>query len=306
MSIKGISIINVPMVLMALFLILSGCSIFTGDEKIISDLESTNAINKISIEPLVSNPPSDNELEGMIKEANTVMEEVLGILEKGKCYNYLTNDINENAETLETWIKKTKPSHNKIGLLLRSHPNIFCISLIIQNYPIKENAVRIRKNFKQFNMMWVVPSNSSDCLIIAFPTESLVSFYGSVTASENDSSLNVYIENIAKYYPYLIKTGQYPNFTEKIKIEPNDKSLMKTIIESYSLSKLDGEGSKGLLLTFTKKVRHRGRRFWADGIRIYATYNYDASFDRDPQPKCPQDYYGNAYCVCATFPLQED
>lgn len=95
MSIKGISIITVPIAFAALLLILSGCSTLTGGGKIISDLETTNAINeKISIEPRVSNPPSDNELEAMIKEANTVMEEVLGILEKAKCYNYLTNDIN--------------------------------------------------------------------------------------------------------------------------------------------------------------------------------------------------------------------
>lgn len=293
------------MLIVGLPLMLTDCFTLRGVEKIKSKIAtSIEGDEKACIAPDVTNPPPDDQLLDMMKEAEIVMEETLDILEKGKCYNALTNEINENKEALNLWLEKTRPTQEKIGSLLKGHPNIFCLSLCIRNWPFKEMQRYIPKNFKQFNIMWIVPSGSSSCLVIAFPTDSCVSFYGATTISENENSYDVIIENIPKYYSLRIKRGEYPNFTtEEIKGEPNDKPLLETIIEYHCPQRYEGKESKGLLISFTKKVKHKGRRFWADGIRVYSTYNYDASKEERPQLECPNNVYDKPIGTCLTFPL---
>ncbi len=301
MSQRGFSIPILQIIISALLLISLGCSIKRGVESISDYQDLQVSDTKIFKGPGITNPPSDIQLKDMMNEAIKVMREVLTILEEGKCYDTFNSNINNDKGALEKWLEKTKPSQEKIGMLLREHPTIFCLSLMVRSGPFKEEAKRIKKGFEQFNIMWSVKLGEDNCLVIVFPTNSFVSWYGATTTSEKDYSLNIYLENIPKYYSFRIKIGQYPNFTEEDKMELNDLSLMETIIESHNPSRFEGEGSKGLLISFTKKVQHNGRKFWADGIRIYSPYNYDASLDKNPIAECPKDFYGKPYCICSTF-----
>lgn len=235
-------------------------------------------------------------------EAEKVMNGVLETLEKRECYRFLNDDVNENKDAFDQWIEKTKESQEKIGVLLKSNPNIFCVSLEVSNYPLKEMPRYIPKNYKRFNLMWLFSPENNSCLVIAFSKDSLVSFYGAMTFSEKKDYINVLIENIYEYFP----TFQYPNLVDEVKREPNKKSLLETIMDYHNPSGYSGKGSKGLLISFTKKVKHKSRNYWADAIRVYSTYNYDNSLDESREPECPRDFYGKENCLCATISLPEE
>lgn len=243
------------------------------------------------------NSPSKAQLTYMETEAKLVMDRVLDILEKGKCYKALTDDIDENQQALEKWIKRTETSQVMIGLLLRSHPDIYCVSLRVYSSPV------VKRNFKLINIMWLVSPNSNRCLVIVFPHGSCVSLYGAETLSERENVTAVEIRNIPSHFIMKARKGEYPNFLEETIEEENKKNILETIIDSHSLMSLPPKGTKGLLISFTQMVKHKGHRFWAGGIRIYSTYGYDASRDRNSQPECPKNVYGKPIGTCLTFPL---
>lgn len=182
-----------------------------------------------------ANSPSKAQLSTMETEAKLVMGTILSILENGKCYKALTDDIDENPTTLEMWVKRTKESQEKIGLLLKAHPNIYCISLRLYNFPVKEEQMHVRKNFKQNNIMWIVPPNSNRCLLIVFPSGSCMSLYGATTLSKKENVTVVATRNIPSHFIIHVRKGEYPNFLEETREDENRKNILETIIDSHSM-----------------------------------------------------------------------
>jgi hypothetical protein len=255
----------------------------------------------------IENQPNDKQIDCVVNQAETVISQALEILEKGGCYSSLKDDVNENKDAFDQWIEKTKESHRKIGLLLKKHPQIYFLSVVVRNHPLKEMPRYIPKNYNQFNLMWGVSQEKNKCLVIAFRKDDLASFYGLAGVPTKEKMLYVYIQNIPKSYPYVVKGVDYPNFTDQgIRIEPNKASLLETIISTFHRVEIRGEGSKGFLISVVKKVDRKSRNYWADAIRVYSTYNYDNSLDESREPECPKTFYGKEYCLCATIPLAEE
>lgn len=251
------------------------------------------------------NPPTEDQLVNMNSESQIVMKEALNILEKGKCYSALTNDVNEKKDGLKKWIEKTKPSQKAIGMLLKRHPNIVCLSLCVRSHPFSELKEDIPKGFKQFNIMWIVQPDSKSIVVIAFPTESCVSFYGATTVSDKVGSIEVNIEDIPKYYAVRKVSEENQNIPETHKGDLNETSLFDTILDYHCPSREAGVESKGYIISFTEKIKHKTRRFWADGIRAYSAYNLDSSVERYPKSLCHQDKSFNADYLCYTITLEE-
>ncbi|HQQ46251.1 MAG TPA: hypothetical protein PK747_02435 [Acidobacteriota bacterium] len=250
------------------------------------------------------NVPSDQVLNEMADNAGKIMAEALDIMEKENGFSLMTADINESQEALDNWLNLTRPGQERLGFLLKNHPEIYCLSLKLCNRKISEESVHIPKSLRYFNMMWIYDPGKNCCHIIAFPQDCLVSLYGGSTGSESKQSMTVNVENIPESFAFRLKSGKYPDFVDEgIKKEPNNLTLLETIIQYHDTVRFGGDSSKGSLISFTSNLKHKGLGFRADGIRLYSLYGDTSSSNLATKPSCPTDIYGNTWCICSEVPL---
>ncbi len=282
---------------------LLNCHVCTEREKVkINDELNSNNKLTVNIPNDVANPISDNQFIDITSQAKVVSSKVLEILEKGKCYSFLEDDVDKNPKVFEKWVEKTKESQKEIAMVLKMHPKVFCILLVVQSHSLKEMPGFIPKNFNQFMLIWSLSPQKNSCLVLACPD-----IYALMFIPEKDGILKIITQNVPSYYSAIVKKGKYPNFTDEgIRSEPNQASLIDTIIASYNLVRFEGDGSKGLLVSFNQKVKHKGRDYWADGIRTFFVFGYTPAEGEKTEPECPRDFYGKENCLCATISLPEE
>ncbi|MFB3851994.1 MAG: hypothetical protein ACE14Q_08760 [Acidobacteriota bacterium] len=239
-------------------------------------------------EEKVFNFPKKNQVEVMAKEANQVMDKSLNILIKGNCLNYLTDDIDKKQEALEKWVAMTKPSQNKIGLLLKKHPNVKAIAIRFVSF----------KGNLSFAKVVYYQNLSNDRCEIFMPSDDFYSGYSS-EAGQTLDSMELRIRNIYAFYEGPATINPDVPFTEAAIHEKrsNDSTFFEEILASNDLTYEMGKGSKGLLICFTKKIMQRGSGYMPVGIQAYFGYNYDFSKDTILK-ECPRKSG-----TCVTFPL---
>ncbi len=287
----------------SLFVPMFSCCSKRGTMK--SDLKSNELKeNAIFVSCDVQNPPTKNLIMEMENESRKVINEVLKIFEGDKCLSYLSNKVNENSQSLEEWISKTKGSQVKLGLLLKEHPNIFCLTVTVHNRHIKETSENIPKNYKVYSLMWIFLARENKCMVMASPDNSCASIYGVRTALEEINDLNVTIENIPKYFSVGQAQADKQRFVEiDNKKILNEMPILDTILSYYCPVRFSGTDSKGTLINFTTKLLDKRRGYSATGIRTTFILNYDGANDQDSQFDCPINIYGKPYWICSTFAL---
>lgn len=275
-------------VFFSLSIILSGCC---SRRDIMLNINEKKG-SDIFISHEVKTPPSNSSLAEMEKEAETVMNEALRILKRGKIIFYLSSKVNENSQAMEEWVSKTKGSQVELGLLLKEHPNIFCLTVSVKSH-----------SFKQFNLMWVVLARENKCIVMASPDYSCASIYGVSSDSQEINELYVTIEDIPKYFSVAQAGSQGYKVIDDKKII-NDTPIMKTIFEYYCPARLAGTDSKGTLINFDKRLNDKKRRrFSVTGIRTTTILNYDGANDNISQSDCPINIYGKPYWNCSSIVL---
>lgn len=285
----------------SLSIIMSGCCSRRDIMK--SDLKSNGLKdNTIFVSRDVKNPPSKSLLSEMKNESGEVIDEALQILESDKIFSYLSNEVNENSQAMEEWINKTKGSQVKLGSLLKEHPNIFCLTVTVQNQGIERAQTRNQKSYKKYNLMWVFLTRENKCMIMASPDYSCASIYGVRADLQEINNLHVTIENIPKYFS-VAQTGSHGFIETDDKKILNETPIMNTILDYYCPGRMAGIDSKGTLISFTGKLMDKRRRYSATGIRTTSILNYDGINDQGTQSDCPLNNYGKPYWICSTFVL---
>ena len=259
----------------------------------------------ISISSDIKTKPSNILLTELEKESRTLINEAMNILEGEKVTYHLSNEVDENPKVMEEWINKTKESQIKLGLLLKEHPRVFCLTAAVRNYRIKETALRIPKNYKQYILVWRFLNNENKCIIMASPDYSCASMYGVRRTSLDE--VNVLYMRIVDVPKYIKVVQAKPDGSKEenldIKILNKIPIMDFIFVEYFCPLKLSGTESKGTLVNFEARFIGKKRRYSACGLTVTYVLNYDGTNDQASQSNCLTDFYGKPSWVCSSIVL---